>query len=84
MTLQRGEAATVEHEGEKYAVYREENGKVHLLNASTGEIVNSLQLTTEEEGATLQIKASPAVYANLVLIGTTGTKAGGVYCLKID
>jgi len=33
LTLQRGEAATVEHEGEKYAVYREENGKVHIISA---------------------------------------------------
>jgi len=70
--------------GDAWLVQAEESGKVHLMNASTGEIVNSLQLSVEEEGAELQIKASPAAYANLVIIGTTGPKAGGVYCLKID
>ncbi len=32
-TLGRGNAAIVEHEGEKYAVYREENGTVHIISA---------------------------------------------------
>jgi len=71
-------------EGDAWLVQAEESGKIHLMNASTGDIVNTLQLKAEYNEAELEIKASPAVYGNLMVIGTTGTKAGGVYCIKID
>ena len=70
--------------GDAWLVQAEENGKVHLMNALTGKIVNSLQLTVDDEEAELMIEASPAVYGNLIVIGTTGKQAGGVYCIKID
>ncbi len=70
--------------GDAWIVQAEQNGKIHLINASSGKIVNSLQLTASEENAELEIEASPAVYGNLMVIGTTGKNAGGVYCIKID
>ena len=38
----------------------------------------------EGEESTLAIEGSPAVYGNLMIIGTTGKDAGGVYCIKIE
>lgn len=70
--------------GSAWLVQAEQNGKLNLMNASTGAIVNTLQLTAEGEGAQLELRASPAVYANLLVIGSTGKEAGGVYCVKID
>ena len=70
--------------GEAWLVQAEQNGKLNLMNASTGAIVSSLQLTADAEGAQLELRASPAVYGNLLVIGSTGKEAGGVYCVKID
>ena len=47
--------------------------------------VMELTLTGGEgEESTLTIEGSPAVYGNLMIIGTTGKDAGGVYCIKIE
>ena len=46
----------------------------HLLTLTGG----------EGEESTLAIEGSPAVYGNLMIIGTTGKDAGGVYCIKIE
>ena len=55
------------------------------MNARTGAILDSLQLSPIENAeATLVLEASPAVYGNLLVIGTTGANAGGVYCIRID
>jgi hypothetical protein len=70
--------------GDAWILQAEQSGLIHLMNARTGEVLDSLQLTADDAEAVLEIKASPAVYGNLMLIGTTGTKAGGVYCIKID
>lgn len=70
--------------GDAWLVQAESNGKIHLMNAKTGKIVDTLQLTLDDAEAELTIEASPAAYGNLVVIGTTGKKAGGVYCIKID
>ena len=70
--------------GDAWLIQGEENGKLHLMNAKTGAILNTLQLTAEDENAKLALDASPAVYGNLLVVGTTGSKAGAVYCIKID
>ena len=70
--------------GDAWLIQAEESGKIHLMNALSGKILDTLQLTAAEEGVTLAIEASPAVYGNLMVIGTTGKNAGGVYCIKID
>ena len=71
-------------EGDAWLIQAEESGKIHMMNPKTGKILSSLQLTAEDEDAKLALDASPAVYGNLMVIGTTGSKAGGVYCIKID
>ena len=48
-------------------------------------LLDGLTLTGGEgEESTLAIEGSPAVYGNLMIIGTTGKDAGGVYCIKIE
>ena len=55
------------------------------LDATDGSILDTLTLTGGEgEESTLAIEGSPAVYGNLMIIGTTGKDAGGVYCIKIE
>ena len=76
--------AVYNENGDAWILQAEQSGLIHLMNARTGEVLDSLQLTADDAEAVLEIKASPAVYGNLMLIGTTGTKAGGVYCIKID
>lgn len=53
------------------------NGSIVLMKADSGEVLDTLVL----EGA--QITASPAVYGNLLVIGTTGKANSAVYCIKI-
>ena len=58
----------------------------------TGKVVADVRLACRgkncsrcvSENAKLALDASPAVYGNLLVVGTTGSKAGGVYCIKID
>ena len=76
--------AIYNEDGDAWLIQAESNGKIHLMNASDGSILDTLTLTASEEGAQLLIDASPAVYGNLMVIGTTGKNAGGVYCIKIE
>ena len=71
--------------GDAWILQAESNGNIHLMDAQTGKILDTLLLEPIEnpEGA-LSITASPAVYGDLMLIGTTGKDAGGVYCIKIQ
>ena len=75
--------AVYNENGDAWIVQAEQSGKIHLMDGKTGAILDTLTLTAETEGAELQIKASPAVYGNLLIIGTTGKEAGGVYCIEI-
>ena len=54
------------------------DGNIVLMKAKTGEVIDTLNL----EGA--EITASPAVYGNLMVIGTTGKENSAVYCIKIQ
>jgi len=77
--------AVYNENGDAWLVQAEQNGKVHLMNARTGAILNSLQLEpVANPDANIVLEASPAVYGNLLVIGTMGGEAGGVYCIKID
>ena len=77
--------AVYNQEGNAWLVQAEQSGKVHLMNARTGAILSSLQLQpVENPEAKIVLEGSPAVYGNLVVIGTMGSNAGGVYCIKID
>ena len=77
--------AVYNEDGDAWLIQAESNGKIHLMDATDGSILDTLTLTSGEgEESTLTIEGSPAVYGNLMIIGTTGKDAGGVYCIKIE
>ena len=77
--------AVYNEDGDAWLIQAESNGKIHLMDATDGSILDTLTLTGGEgEESTLAIEGSPAVYGNLMIIGTTGKDAGGVYCIKIE
>ncbi len=76
--------AVYNENGDAWIIQAESNGNIHLMTGADGEIVDTLTLTSDAEGSELAIEASPAVYGNLLVIGTTGKDAGGVYCIKIE
>ena len=77
--------AIYNEDGDAWLIQAESNGKIHLMDATNGSILDTLTLTSGEgEESTLAIEGSPAVYGNLMIIGTTGKDAGGVYCIKIE
>ena len=53
------------------------DGVLMLLDGLTGETINTLQLNGT-------IEASPAVYQNMLVIGTTGKGTSFLYGVKID
>jgi len=63
--------------GDAWLIQAESNGNIHLMDALTGEIIHTLKL----EGA---IEASPAVYENMIVIGTTGKDTGFIYGIQIN
>lgn len=71
-------------DGDAWIMQAEQNGQIHLMDGKDGSILDTLTLAAETAGAELQIKASPAVYGNLFIIGTTGKDASGVYCIEIN
>ena len=77
--------AVYNEDGDAWLIQAESNGKIHLMDATDGSILDTLTLTGGEgEESTLAIEGSPDVYGNLMIIGTTGKDAGGVYCIKIE
>lgn len=69
--------AVYSEEGGAWIPQAEEDGRVHLMKAKTGEIVSTLQLEGE-------IVASPAVYRNVMVIGTTDEETGYLYGILIE
>ena len=83
--------AVYNEDGDAWLIQAESNGKIHLMDATDGSVLDTLSLAPvasaeDDEAAesTLTIEGSPAVYGNLLVIGTTGKDAGGVYCIKIE
>ena len=70
--------AVYNENGDAWIVQALYDGTVNLLNASDGQVLDTLTLTDA------QIKASPAVYNDLLIIGTTGKKNSAVYCIRIN
>ena len=69
--------AVYNEEGKAWLVQAESNGNVHLMDAKTGDIKDTLKL----EGL---IEASPAVYKGTVVIGTTGKDTGAIYGIQLQ
>ena len=63
--------------GDAWIVQAESSGKLHLLDAKTGAEKTSLQLSGSVEG-------SPAVYRNVLVIGTTGADNSYIYGIKLE
>ena len=62
--------------GESWIIQASNSGMLYLLRGTTGEVVSTLQL----EG---QITASPAVYNDTLVIGTTGKDAPRIYGISL-
>ena len=77
--------AVYNEDGKAWLIQAESNGKIHLMDPTDGSILDTLTLAPiEDPEGELAIEGSPAVYGNLLVIGTTGKNAGGVYCIKIE
>ncbi len=63
--------------GDAWLIQAESDGKLHLMDAKTGKILNTLQLEGE-------VQASPAVYRDVLVIATTGTDASYIYGIKLE
>ena len=58
-------------DGHVYGVQGDSNGVLHLFNPNTGEDYSTLQLEKN-------IEASPAVYGNMLVVGTYAKKLYGI------
>lgn len=63
--------------GDSWIIQAELDGTINLLDGIDGKVIHSVKLDGE-------IEASPAVYGNLLVIGTAGRDTGGVYCFRIE
>ena len=68
--------AVYDNDGRGWILQCEQNGTIHLLDGLNGREVTSLKLDAE-------IEASPAVYSNVMVIGTTGKGTSYVYGIEI-
>lgn len=69
--------------GDAWLVQADSDGCLYLLDALTGSLRHTLQLKNVDEQTNLSLKASPAVYGNLMVIGTMTKQGGAVYCVRI-
>ena len=68
--------ALYDEAGNGWIIQCEQNGYVHMLDGLTGSEISKLNLEAE-------IEASPAVYNNVVVIGTTGKNTAFVYGIEV-
>ncbi len=69
--------AIYNEEGKAWIVQGNQDGQLHLLEGETGNLLSSLTLEGE-------IMASPAVYNNTLVIGTTGKDTSYIYGIEIQ
>ena len=69
--------AVYNENGKGWIIQATSDGVLMLLDGLTGETINTLQLNGT-------IEASPAVYQNMLVIGTTGKGTSFLYGVKID
>ena len=66
-------------DGNAYIIIADNFGQIHLVNGSTGERITYIQVSSADSGVTFE--ASPAVFGNTLVIGTT---QGSVFGIRID
>ncbi|NLA54233.1 MAG: PQQ-binding-like beta-propeller repeat protein [Clostridiales bacterium] len=69
--------AVYRENGDAFLVQADEKGVLYLLNAATGELLNTLDL----EGS---LAASPAVYNDVLVIGTNGKDNSYLYGIRLE
>lgn len=69
--------AVYNEQGNAWILQADNNGMLHMLSGQTGEILSTLEL----EG---QVLASPAVYENMLVIGTTGKDTSYIYGIELE
>ncbi len=69
--------AVYNEDGDAWIIQAESNGNINLLSGEDGKILDTLALETT-------FTASPAVYGNLLVIGSTGKNTSNVYCIEIQ
>jgi hypothetical protein len=71
-----------DEDGNAYIVIGDNFGQIHLVNALTGERITYLKITSEgETKKDLSFEASPIVYGDTIVIGST---SGSVFGIKIS
>ena len=69
--------AVYNESGDGWIIQCEQNGKIHLIDGLSGQLANTLTLEAE-------IEASPAVYDDMMVIGTTGKGTSFIYGIRIN
>ena len=68
--------AVYDEDGHGWIIQCEQNGTIHLLDGRSGTELNTLKVNGE-------IEASPAVYDDMMVIGTTGKGTSFIYGIQI-
>ncbi len=69
--------AVYDEAGKGWIIQACSNGTIYLMDGLTGDVVNTLQVNGVIEG-------SPAVYGDMMVIGTTGKDTSYIYGIKIN
>lgn len=69
--------AVYNKDGDAWIIQAEMDGKINVLEGKTGTVIGTTTIDAE-------IEASPAVYDDMLVIGTTGKGKSAIYCFKIE
>ena len=69
--------AVYDENGKGWIIQACSNGTIYLMDGLTGSVINTLQVNGVIEG-------SPAVYGDMMVIGTTGKDSSYIYGIKIN
>ena len=67
-------------DGNAYIIIADSFGQIHLVNGQTGERIAYIQVNSDA-GLGVSFEASPAVFGNTIVIGSTN---GAVYGIRLD
>ena len=67
-------------DGNAYIIIADSLGQIHLVDGQTGERITYIQVSSQS-GSSVTFEASPAVFGNTLVIGTT---QGSVFGIRIE